>query len=162
MKVRPAELRDLDRLKAMFIALCDHLKACDQWLLNSDRRELENGVVGFLLRKMFPPEGEESVIFVAADDQDRPTGFIIGWIVCFPQFFQHQRVADVQFMYPLSFAQSPQLAFAFETWGRSRGATATSNCATPGNTASIKVMERDGRKLAYYQFFKPLEKIPYE
>ena len=154
MKVRQAELRDLPELKAMFIKLIDFVKGCGQWALSENTADVENGVVGFILSKMGT---EGSIALVSVGEDDRPNGFLLGWILDYPMFYQHRRIAELQFLYPLSFDRSPHLLKKFEDWGRAMGATATSNYATPGNEASIKVMKRDGRQLAYHHFFKPYE-----
>lgn len=151
MKVRQAELRDLIFLQDMMIKLLNHLKVCGQWALTDNQIDLENGVVGFILSKMHM---EGSIVLVSADKDDIPNGLLIGWMLDYPKFYKYQRIAELQFLYPLNFDRTPDLNKAFETWGREQGAQAFSNYATPDNEISIKVMERAGRRLAYHHFFK--------
>jgi hypothetical protein len=154
MMVRRAELRDIVALTGMFLKLLDQLKGHGQWLLSDDPVETENGVVGFLISKMHM---EENVVFVSVDDNDWPIGFLVGWVLNYPLFYQHKRVAELQFLYPLSFTETPYLLKTFEKWARELGATAEQNYATPENKASIRCMVRDGRKLSYHHFCKPYE-----
>ena len=157
MKVRQAELRDLPEVKEMFVKLIDYVKDCGQWALSDNPADIGNGIMGFLLSKM---SHEENVLLVAVGDDDVPTGFLAGWIMNYPMFYQHQKVAELQFLYPLSFSEGAPLRTAFDEWGKGLGATATSNYCTPGNEASRKVMERDGRRLSYTHYFKPYEVQP--
>ena len=154
MRVRQAELRDIPILTGLFIELLDQLKGYGQWMLSDDPAATENGVVAFLLGKMHT---EENVVFVATDDDDRPTGFLVGWVMNYPIFYQHTRVAELQFLHPLSFKEAPYLLKAFEKWGRDIGATAETNYASPNNEPSIRCMVRDGRRLSYLHFCKPYE-----
>ena len=154
MRVRRAELRDIVGLTGMFTMLLDQLKAQGQELLADNSAESDNGVVGFLLSKMGT---EENIVLVSVDDHDWPAGFLVGWVLDYPLFYRHRRVAELQYLYPLSFEQTPRLLKEFEKWGREMGATGTSNYATPGNEPSIRCMERDGRTLSYYHYFKPYE-----
>jgi hypothetical protein len=153
-RVRRAELRDIPILTGLFVQLLEQLKGYGQWMLSDDPVAVENGVVAFLLGKMHT---EENAVFVSTDGNDQPTGLLVGWIVNYPSFYRHTRVAELQFLSPLSFKETPGLLKAFEKWGRGLGATATSNHATPGNEPSIRCMVRDGRRLSYLHFCKPYE-----
>ena len=154
MRVRRAELRDIVALTGMFTMLLNQLKAQGQELLADNSAECENGVVGFLLSKM---SMEENIVLVSVDESDWPTGFLVGWILNYPLFYRHRRVAELQYLYPLSFEQTPRLLKEFEKWGREMGATGETNYATPGNKASIRCMIRDGREAVYHHYFKPYE-----
>jgi len=154
MRVRRAELRDIPTMTRLFIKLLDQLKGYGQWLLSDNPPDVENGVVAFLLGKMHT---EENAVFVSVDDGDLPTGFLVGWMVNYPLFYKHQRVSELQFLYPLSFAQTPRLLKEFEKWARDLGATAETNYASPGNEPSIRCMVRNGRQLSYLHFCKPYE-----
>jgi len=159
MKVRQGELRDIPVLTGLFITLLDQLKDYGQWLLSDNPVEIENGVVAFLLFKMHT---EENVVFVSVNEDDRPIGFLVGWILNYHSFYQHQRVNELQFLYPLSFESAPYLLDEFKKWGMALGATAESNYATPENEPSIRCMVRDGRRLSYLHFCKPYEVESYE
>lgn len=154
VKVRLAELRDLPELREMFLKLIAYVKDCGQWALSDNPADVENGAMAFLLSKM---THEDNVVLVTSDEEDRANGFLAGWIMNYPSFYQHQKVAEIQFLYPLSFDRAAYLRDAFDIWGKARGATAVSNYATPGNGASIRVMKRDGRKLVYQHFMRPYE-----
>mgnify|MGYP001465236918 CR=1 FL=1 len=154
MRVRQAELRDIPILTGLFIELLDQLKGYGQWMLSDDPAATENGVVAFLLGKMHT---EENVVFVSTDEADRPTGFLVGWLVNFPAFYKHTRVGELQFLFPLNFKETPYLLKTFEKWGRGLGATAETNWATPQNEPSIKCMVRDNRRLSYLHFAKSYE-----
>ena len=154
MKVRQAELRDIPAVAMMFHELLNLLKSHGQWVLSDNAADVENGVIGFLLFKM---STDENILLVTVDDKDWPNGFLAGWIMNYPPFYQHKRVGEIQFMYPASFDRSPYLLKEFTKWRQGLGATAESNYATPGHKASIKFMERDGRKITYYHFLKPDE-----
>jgi len=153
MKVRQAELRDIPILTGLFVKLLDQLKGYGQWLLSDNPVDIENGVVSFLLFKMHT---EENVVFVSVDKDDRPVGFLVGWIVRYPLFYQHQIVLELQFAYPLSFECTPYLLKEFEKWGKELGATLTTNYASPNHEKSIKCMVRDKRKLTYLHFSRPI------
>jgi hypothetical protein len=156
MKVRRAELRDIPILTGLFIKLLDQLKDYGQWLLSDNPVDTENGVVSFLLFKMHT---EENIVLVSVDDDDRPIGFLAGWVVNYPLFYKHQRVSELQFLYPLSF-KSSYLLKEFENWARELGATAETNYATPNHEMSIKCMVRANRRLGYLHFYKTYEEKP--
>lgn len=151
--IRQAEPRDLPELKELFGKLCDYLRGCGQWLLTDDPKDFDNGAYLFLLAKM---AHEESVVFVSVDVQDVPTGFVIGWLIHYPGFYKYPVVGELQYLYPLSFQVGGPLARAFEKWSKERGATSLSNYQTPGNEKAGKIMERNGRKLAYHHYFKEI------
>lgn len=153
MKVRVAEPKDYETIKSMFITLCDYLENKGQWLINQNKAERENGIAAFTMLKLFGHE--ESVVLVSVNGVGVVNGFLVGWMRYYPAIFTHQRVGEIQFMYPLSFDKSPYLIRAFSKWAKERGATATSNYATPGHGTSVKIFKRDGRQLSHYVFFKP-------
>lgn len=157
MRVRIAELRDIPAVAVMFHKLLDLIKKYGQWVLSDNHSQVENGIIGFVLAKM---SMDESIVLVTVDETDWPNGFLVGWVLNYPSFYQHMRVGEIQFMYPASFEKSPYLLREFTKWRKGLGATAETNYATPGHKASIKFMERDGRRLAYYHFLKPDEVKP--
>ena len=155
MNVRLAEPRDIPAITEMFKELCSYLEDKGQWTLNPDWKQRENGIVALVSTKMV---NEGNVVLVSEDAAGRANGFLIGWVLYYPSIFAHQRVGEIQFMFPLNFEKSPHLERAFDKWAKKQGCTATSNYATPGHTASVKAFERAGRKLTHYCFMKPYPK----
>ncbi len=151
-KTRTAEPRDLDSLILMFRELCFSLESKGYELLNPDLKERDNGISAFIVAKMTQ---EGNAVFVTEDEHGTANGFVIGWITYFPSIFQHQKVGEVQFMWPLSFEKSPYLSKAFDDWAKKQGATGGSNYAVPSHEASCKVFERAGRQLTNFRYFIP-------
>jgi hypothetical protein len=159
MIVRQAEPRDLSRVEAMFKELCDFFAGKNprhpiepHALLNPDVKARDNGIATFLWIKL---TNEEHILLVGEDEAGELVGFITGWIVYYPSIFKHQKVGEIQFMWPLSFDKSHKLRQAFDKWARSHGATASSNYAAVGHESSIKAFKRAGRQLTHYCFFAP-------
>ena len=153
--IRKAEPRDLPRVIELFHLLLQHLKKCGQWAYHRDQQQFENGVAGYVASKLFG--SEEHIVLVSENDNGQVEGFLIGWIIGFAPFFQFQTVAELQWLYPLSWKCAPSLRNAFEDWAKAKGATARSNYITPGNEVSEIAMKRDGSKLAFHYYFNPFE-----
>lgn len=152
MNVRHAEPRDIPAIAAMFKKLLEFLEDKGQEMFNPDWKQRDNGIIAFISAKM---THEGNAVLVTDDDRGQPTGFLIGWVIYFPSFFKHQKVGEVQFMWPMSFDKAPYLGDFFDKWAQAQGCTGSSNFATPGHKTSLKVFtQRDGRKLTHYYFFK--------
>ena len=154
MIIRQAEPRDLVYIIAMFHDLLQYLRDCGQWLYTDDWERYENGVTAYIVNKM---GHDKSLILVSEDGDGTIIGFMMGEILNYAPFFEHQVVGEIQWTWPLRMG-TREFARAFEAWAARQGATAGSNYATPGNKSSIKAMEHYGLRLAFHHFFKPYHK----
>ena len=156
MIIRLAEPRDISTIEDMFHQLLEHLRGCGQKYYQQDSVTLRNGVMGFIIGKMYD---ENSVIYVSENKDGQVQGFLIGGIVYYPIFFQHEKLGEIQWMDRLSLISNPtysrQMSRAFEIWARSKGCTAGSNYCLPGNIQAQKLMKHDGRDHVFNYYIKP-------
>ena len=150
MTIREATPRDLPELIILFAKLLVYLESKGNRLYTNDQNTFTGGIMEYLIVKMNLPE---SVVLVMAGDENKPVGFIVGWIVHYPKFFQDSTLGEIQFMFPLLLSSRPLLA-AFDAWAQERGATARSCYATPTHEKSWKIMELEGMDLGLFHFYK--------
>lgn len=144
----------------MFLKLLVYLEGKGQKYYAQDMNRLHNGVTGFVVGKMFQ---EHSIVLVGEDNCGGVCGFLIGGIIQYPPFFEHELLGEVQWMYPLSLEENPifsrQISRAFEVWARTKGCTAGSNYCLPGNVEAQKLMAHDGREHVFNYYIKPYPAI---
>lgn len=158
MIIRPAEPRDLSSIEGLFHKLVNYLRDRGQWLYAKDRIKLENGVSGYIVGVF---HNDDHLMLVKEDDRGRVDGFLIGRLISFYPFFEHNLVAEVMAMYPLG-VHNRAMARRFEEWAIERGATATCNYHTPQNDMAAKLFRHEGRRVAWEIWFRPFDEADYE
>lgn len=156
--IRKAEPRDLPAVYEMFLKLTEYLEEKGQTLYAKDIKQRHNAIMGFIVGKFYH---EQSLILVSEDSHGGVNGFLIGEVRQMEPFFEHQWIAEIQWTYPLSL-NTRQFARQFEEWGRGLGATAGSNYHTPGNEFAGKMMEHEGRRVAWHYYTVPFKDIDTE
>ena len=149
MKVRPAETRDIPTIIKLFVDLVDHHESRN---FTKDRDKLIGGILQTIVFNMHSPDRVVLVI----EDKNTVTHFCAGGITRMPAFYEHDTLAELNWLYPLS-VNAKRLLVAFDEWGKEHGATARWGFADPENKVSQQVMQRDGMKCNIIQYLKPYE-----
>lgn len=149
MKVRPAETRDIPTIIKLFVDLVDHHENRN---FTKDRDKLIGGILQVIVFNMSSPER----LVLVLEDKGIVTHFCSGGIIRMPAFYEHETLAELNWLYPLSVNASRLLA-VFDRWGTNHGATARWGFADPENVISQQVMKRDGMKCNIIQYLKPYE-----
>ncbi len=150
--IRQAQTRDIPHLTTLFLRLLQSLEDKGNQLYTGDERRFLGGVQAFICDHINVPG---RVILVQTDEEDQPTAFIVGRMAYWGEFFEDWQRAEIQFLFPLSWAVHP-LRDAFDDWGRQQGATIRTCGAMPGHELSWKAFERDGMSRDFYYYSKRL------
>lgn len=151
--IRQAKTKDIPTLVILFSELLLSLEKHGNRLYTKDPDRFMGGIMALISDKI---NTERNIVLVDTDEGDKPSAFIVGWIVQYPEFFEDCRLGELQWMWPLSFGTKPLLD-AFDAWAQKHGATARSCYATPTHEVSWKMMERDGMSLGLHHFYKRYE-----
>lgn len=150
--IRRAEPRDIPKIYEMFLALVDYLEEQGQNLYVKDLNIRHNNIMGFIIGKFYH---DDSLILVNENQEREPNGFMIGQIRPMEPFFKFGLVGEIQWTYPLSL-NTRQFAKEFEKWALEKGATATSNYSTPGNTRVEQAFIHEGRQKVWHYFMQEI------
>ena len=127
MIVRQATTRDLFQIIPLFGELIHYLRkeGNGDTIFADDANLVFGGITEFLAARVNMQLQGESVRLLVG--QDEATGsivsFLSGIIAVCPRFCRHERLGDIEYVYPLSFQSTP-LVREFDAWAQSMGATA--------------------------------------
>ena len=125
MIVRQAATRDIYRILPLFADLIQYLrdKGNGNDIFADDGLLVFGGITEYLVARVnMQNEGARCLV-----GEDETTGdivsFLTGIITVCPRFCRHEKLGDIEYVYPLSFASTP-LVREFDSWAQSMGATA--------------------------------------